>query len=78
MLKYINEPCMFVVEITVAVSRIILHSTRYILKLYKELHYQVHSPHLTFLKTCQQEANRITETHFVECYKKINVCKVFT
>ena len=75
MVKYINEPCMLV-EIMLAVSRIILHSKQYILKLYKEVHYQVHSPHLTFWKTCKQRTNYITGTHFIECYKKINVCKV--
>jgi len=78
MVKYINEPCMFVVEITMALSRVILQSKQYILKLYKEVHYLVHSQHLTFLKTCKQQTNCITETHFVECYKKINVCKVST
>jgi hypothetical protein len=78
MVKYINEPCMFVVEIMLAVSRIILHSKQYILKLYKEVRYQVHSPHLIFLKTCKQETNCITETHFLDFYKKIDVCKVST
>jgi hypothetical protein len=34
MAKYINEPCMFVVQIMLVVSRIILHSKQYILKLY--------------------------------------------
>jgi len=50
MVKYINEPCMFVVQITLVVSRIILHSKQYILKLYKEVHYQVHSPTPNILK----------------------------
>jgi len=68
MVKYINEPSTLVVEITLALSRVILHSKKYILKL----------QHLTFLKTCKQQTNCITKTHFVECYKKINVCKVST